>query len=113
MVASSGCTGDADIFGVSVQEKISRGVTVAILRRRGVDVASMTEEQVDALVRERKAERQAEAAAKQARRAQKQQVKPLPPHITLIVTGLVTARGFAVTPDYKDASARECLQLAI
>ncbi|BDA41294.1 hypothetical protein COCOBI_02-0740 [Coccomyxa sp. Obi] len=53
-------------------EKISRGVTLARLRREGVDLTSMTEDEVNALVEERKAARQAKAAAKQARRAQKE-----------------------------------------
>ncbi|CAL8461983.1 g1514 [Coccomyxa elongata] len=57
----------------SSREKISRGVTLSILRRQGVDIASMTEEQLNALVRERKAEKQAEALAREARRAQRQQ----------------------------------------
>ncbi len=63
---------------MSFQEKISWGVTLSILRRQGVDIASMPEEQLNALVRERKAEKQAEAAAREARRAQRQQVMPLP-----------------------------------
>lgn len=61
---------------MSFQEKISWGVTLSILRRQGVDIASMPEEQLNALVRERKAEKQAEAAAREARRAQRQQVMP-------------------------------------